>query len=228
MAHVTIERIAAVQAHIVETVARTTPSSVLPESEQDRLLAQSCAETCDLLNDWLADPFWERLQSLGDGPVRESVPSQREFTQFLGPSLKDAMVQARERGITIPDPDSLVDEARQQVVATTRRYPRLRRQQLFSQARDRVERLRDEVCKLVGIANRESPHDPFWRRAARKTLSKLPDVLLAVALALVAPAAITTAQSGIHAVEVMTVHHVAAQVQPAVPVAPPQTGPRVH
>jgi hypothetical protein len=228
VAHVTVERIAAVQAHIAEAVTRTTPGSVLPGAEQDLLLAQSCAEACDLLTDWLADPFWERLRASGDGPIREFVPSQREFTGFLGPALKDAMAQASERGISIPDPDSLVDQAHQKIAATARRYPRFRRQQLFSEANDRVKALRDEVCKLVGIANRESPRDPRWRRAARKTLSKLPDVLLAVVLALVAPAAISTAQSGVHAVEVMTAHHVAAQAQPGMRVAPAQLGPRVH
>jgi hypothetical protein len=228
VAQLTIERIAAVQAHVVEAVARTTPSSVLPESEQDLLLAQSCAEACDLLGDWLTDPFWARLQSAGDGPVRESVPAQREFTGFLGPALKDAMAQAGERGISIPDPDSLVDKARQQVVATTRRYPRLRRQQLFSEARRRVEDLRDEVCKLVSMVKPGAPPGPRWRQAVRWTLSKVPGVLLALVLALVAPSAIATAQSGIHAVEVMTAHHVAAQVQPAVPVAPAHMGPRVH
>lgn len=235
MAHVTIERIAAVRAHITEAVISTTPSSVLPPSEQDRLLAQSCAEACDLLRDWLADPWWERLRSSGDGPVREFVPAQREFTEFLGPALKDAMAQAGERGLKIPDPGSLVDDARQKVVATARRYPRLRRQQLFSEARDRVDALRVEVCKLVGMAHRETPTDPAWRRAARKALSKLPEVLLAVVLALVAPPALASAQSalaaapsGIHAVDVMTAHHVAAQAQPSMRVAPPHAGPRVH
>ena len=57
MTSVTAERIAAVQAHITEAVTRTSAGSTLPRQEQDMLMAQSCAEACDLLKDWLDDPW---------------------------------------------------------------------------------------------------------------------------------------------------------------------------
>src|ERR1700722_2073299 len=119
MAHVTVERIAAVQAHIVEAITQTSPSSKVPESVQDWLLAQSCAEACDLLNDWLADPWWERTRPAGDDPITKWVPTQQEYAQFLGPALKDSLAQADRHGFTIPD--SLVDEARDSVAANAPR-----------------------------------------------------------------------------------------------------------
>ena len=144
---VTIDRIAVVQAHITEAVTRTSASSTLSEQEQNKLLAQSCAEACDLLKDWLADAWWDRSRPSSDTPIKEVVPTQKELASFLGPMFKASLARARQGGVDVPD--SLVDEAREKVAATARRFPRMGRQQLFRQAADRVRILQEEVCGLA-------------------------------------------------------------------------------
>ena len=57
---VTIDRIARVQTDVTEAVTKTSASSTLSGQEQNELLAQGCAEACDLLKDWLADSWWDR------------------------------------------------------------------------------------------------------------------------------------------------------------------------
>jgi hypothetical protein len=236
---VNAERIAAVQAHIVEAVTRTSASSTLAGPEQDRLLAQSCAEACDLLKDWLADPWWDRTRPLADGLVRESVTSQREFAEFLGPMLKASLARAGQGGVSIPE--SLVDEAREKLAATARRFPRMRRQQLFEEARIRVSSLQQEVCGLaVQIASTirqpaAPAPDAAWRRNARKALGKVSGVLLAVALAMAGASPDTVARNAaawghaaVQAVEVITVHYLADSAQPSVHVAPARAGPRLR
>lgn len=230
----TVERIAAVQAHVTEAVTRTSASSTLPAEEQDRLLAQSCAEACDLLKDWLADPWWERTRPSGDGPIREYIPTQKEFAEFLGPMLKTSLARAGQCGVTVPD--SLVDEAREKIVATARRFPRMGRKQLFRQAEERVRSLQEEVCGLASeISSKARPvTDSAWRQKARKALGKVSGVLLAVTLAMAGAgphAAAHNAAGWEHAVvrgvEVITVHYIADRAEPSLRVAPSRSGPRI-
>ncbi len=235
MPSVTVERIALVQAHIGEAVTRTSASSTLPGPEQDRLLAQGCAEACDLLKDWLADAWWDQARPASDIPIRDLVPTQKELASFLGPALKDALARASQGGVVVPE--SLVDEAREKVAATARRFPRMGRQQLFSQAADRVKSLQAEVCGLasqIGDASRPAG-SPAWRRKARKALGKVRGLLLAVTLAMagagphaVAHNAVEWGDATVRAVEVITVHYIADRAEPGLRVAPPYSGPRIH
>jgi len=236
---VNAERIAAVQAHIVEAVTRTSASSTLAEREQSRLLAQSCAEACDLLKDWLADPWWDRTRPSTDGLIKESIPSHKEFAEFLGPMLKSSLARVGQYGVSIPE--SLVDDAREKVAATARRFPRMRRRQLFEEARIRVSSLQQEVCELAAqIAGTirpaaAPPSDADWRRRARKALGKVSGVLLAVALAMAGASPDTVARNAaawghaaVQAVEVITVHYLADSAQPSAHVAPARAGPRLR
>ena len=63
MASVTIDRIDGVRRDIADAVNRTAPGSTLPEPEQERLLAQACTETCQLLTDWADSPQWISARS---------------------------------------------------------------------------------------------------------------------------------------------------------------------
>lgn len=228
---VTADRIAAVQAHITEAVTRTSASSTLPEKEQDRLLAQGCAEACDLLKDWLDDPWWDRIRSSGEVSIKESVPSRKEFEKFLGPMLKDSLARARKQGVNITE--SLVDEARDKVAATSRRYPRMSRQQLLDEARDRVSSLRREVCGLA--AETRGTRSAGWGRKARKALGKMSGVLLAITLAMAGASPHAAAQNAaewghaaVGAIEVITVHQLAASAGASAHVAPARSGPRLR
>jgi hypothetical protein len=232
VASVTVERIALVQAHITEAVTRTSASSTMPGPEQDTLLAQGCAEACDLLKDWLADAWWDQSRPASDTPIRDLVPTQKELASFLGPALKDALARASQGGIVVPD--SLVDEAREKVAATARRFPRMGRQQLFRQAADRVRSLQTEVCELAGQTG-AAARSAAWRRTARKALGKVSGLLLAVTLAMagagphaVAHNAAEWGDATVRAVEVITVHYIADRAEPGLRVAPPYSGPRIH
>jgi hypothetical protein len=239
MTSVTVDRVAAVHAHVVEAVTRTTTSSTLPEAEQVRLLAQGCAEACDLLRDWVHDPYWERGRPAHDRPLKQYVPTRQEFAKFLGPMLEDAMVRAGQGRISVDE--SLVDQARDQLAATARRFPRMGHQQLFDEARKRTEALQQEVCGLAGqLADATRPAaDPArrasWRRMARKALGKVPGALLAVVMVMagagphaVAQNAAAWGQAAAQAAEVVAVHYLADQAQPGVQVASPRAGPRLR
>jgi hypothetical protein len=229
---VTIDRIAVVQAHITEAVTRTSARSTLSEQEQNKLLAQSCAEACDLLKDWLADAWWDRSRPSSDTPIREVVPTQKELASFLGPMLKASLARARQGGVDVPD--ALVDEAREKVAATARRFPRMGRQQLFRQAADRVRTLQEEVCGLasqIGAATRSAA----WRRKARKALGKVSGLLLAVTLAMTSAGPHAVAQNtaewghaAVRAAEVITVHYIADRAEPNLRVAPSYSGPQIR
>lgn len=233
MAHVTIERIAAVQAHIVETVTRTTDNSTLTEAEQDQLLAQSCAEACDLLRDWVNASWWDRDPSSGDKTIKELLPTQKEFAEFLGPSLKDILTRARRDGIDVAD--STVDDAYKMVAATARRFPRMKRESLFVEAKNRVTTLQRDICTLAAAVREGKKPDPVWRRTVRRVLKALPGALLSAAFAMLAASPAVMAHNAaawgepaVHAAEVIAVHYVAAQAQPNLVVAPPSAGPRIR
>lgn len=238
MTSVTIDRIARVQTDVAEAVTKTTASSTLSEQEQNELLAQGCAEACDLLKDWLADSWWDRRSS--DVPLKEYVPTQKEFEKFLGPELKASLTRASQGGgvrISESRVNSLVEEARQKVADTVRRFPRMRSTQLLSQAEERVRLLQEEVCRLasqIGSTAHPAP-GPAWRRRARKALGKLPDVLLAITLAMAGAGphaafqnAAAWGQAAVRSVEVITVHYLADRAEPGVRVAPSGPGLQIH
>jgi hypothetical protein len=229
---VTIDRIAVVQAHITETVTRTSASSTLSKQEQNKLLAQSCAEACDLLKDWLADAWWDRSRPSSDTPIKDVVPTQKELASFLGPMFKASLARAGQGGVHIPD--SLVDEAREKVAATARRFPRMGRQQLFRQAADRVGILQKEVCVLAS-QTRSAEEAAAWRRKSRKALGKVSELLLAITLAMAGAGPHAAAQNAaewshaaVRAAEVITVHYIADRAEPNLRVAPSYSGPQVR
>lgn len=233
MAHVTIERIAVVQADIATAITRTTSGSTLSQEEQDHLLAQSCAEACDLLNDWVHDAWWDRNLSSGDKTVKELLPAHKEFAEFLGPGLKDVLDRAKRNDVEVRD--STVDDAYTAVVATVRRFPRMKHKDLFETAHRRVIALQTEVCTLATEVRGGKKPEPAWRRRAAKALKAVRGSLLAITLALLAtgPAAMAHnaanwGEPAVHAAEVIAVHYVAAQAQPGLAVSPPHAGPRVR
>ena len=55
---------------------RPSPSSTLSADEQDALLAQACAEACDVLGRWLASSSWEALEAAGPGRAAATPPTR--------------------------------------------------------------------------------------------------------------------------------------------------------
>jgi len=230
MAAVTIERIAAVHAHITETVIKTAEHSTLSTEEQASLLAQSCTEACDLLTDWLADEPWWAGQRPRDGTIADSVPDQQDYVRLLDPMFRDAFATARKHGIAIPD--SYFEDARKRVADTARRHRKMQSPQLFESARQRVGMLRDEICKLAG----ELRTSPTRRQRAVRLLRNVRQALVTIAvpivLAMVAAsphqmsADVTAWRHDV--ATVMVIHEVAYNAQPSLQIAPPQPGPRIR
>ena len=241
MGSVTIERVARIQAEILDATLRTSGTSPLSLPEQNRLLAVSCAEACDLLGDWLASGWFGRLKPADDGLLADAVPTAEQFAQFLGPSFGDALARTAQAGIEI-DPACLQD-ARAKVAGLARRHRRMKRQDLFRAAGDRVGTLRDEVCgaaaelkKIAGDGSDPGSAGSFWRQKAQRALKKvvalLPTVALTVAGAMLATGPHEMAHSvsewAHDAATVVVVHHIADLAQPTVRIAPPRSGPVVH
>ena len=241
MDRVTVERVAMVQAHILDTTLRTSGHSTLPVPEQDRLLAQSCAEACDLLRDWLGSGWFGQVRPADDGLLVDAVPTAEQFTQFLGPIFEDALNHTARAGITIDVLD--LQDARVKVAALARRYRRMRRRELFEAAQQRVEALSAEVCQaatrlreMLRAGQEPGPGAEQLRHRAQRVLKKvrnfLPAVALTVAGAMLGVGPHQMAQSvsawGHEAASVVVVHHIADLAQPAVRVAPPRAGPQVH
>ena len=75
-----------VQRHIYDALAQTSERSTLPGNEQDRLLAQACAEACDVLTSWLASPEWAALCPVRPGPDRGRHPGLGAGQAVPGPA----------------------------------------------------------------------------------------------------------------------------------------------
>jgi hypothetical protein len=221
MATVTVQRIDAVQADIAAAINQTSERSTLSKREQSRLLAQSCAEACDLLADWLDSPWWDRLRPSRGSPIGEFVPNHEHFEAFLGPMLRDALTQAGRCGVTVPV--SSVDEARSAVEATACRHPRMTRQELFRVANARVTALKNDVCELA-TRLRGRVRTARRRQKARTALMKVAGLLTALVLAMagVSPsdASRHLSEWGEEAIKVIMVHHIAERAQPDRPVGP--------
>lgn len=234
MSGLTIQRIATVQADVVTALAGSSADSTLPEAEQDRLLARACTESCHLLREWLNDPWWSAARHGGNRPVKEFVPAQKEFAEFLRTGLKSYLNVAREAGINVSDES--IDEAYEKVKATARRFPRLNRDQLFDEAQTRVISLRDEVCQAASQATdkaESAAQRAAWRRRAKKTLVKVSGALLTMVLTVAGPHAVAHdvaewGHAAMQVADVLTLHHVADQAQPGTRVTPPPAGPRVR
>jgi hypothetical protein len=229
--------------HIYDTLARTTEDSTLPEEEQNALLAQACVEACDVLGRWVKSQSWEKLRESGEGTVADVIPDLKRVRPFLDP-LKETLNRISEEGRKghrapdIGDAEKHIDRAIAAVGYTGRRYRRLSQIQLFDQATQRVNQLRDSVCELAREFKKDLDRhaDDQQKRAKRKKrawilLKKVAPVLLTVSLAMAgaSPAAMrqNIPEWGHDAVKVLLVHHVAETAQPSVRIAPPHVGPHL-
>ncbi|MGA2829794.1 MAG: hypothetical protein ABSF03_27205 [Streptosporangiaceae bacterium] len=237
----TIDRVAMVQAHILDAILKTSGNSALPGPEQDRLLAQSCAEACDLLGDWLGSGWFRRARPADDGLLADAAPTAGQFAEFLGPIFEDALTRAAQAGVTIDVSD--LQDARAKVAGLARRYRRMRSRELCAAAEGRVGALRDEVCQaatqlreMLQTADEQGPRAERSRHKARRALQKvkglLPAVALTVAGAMLGVGPHQMAQSvsewGHDAARVVAVYHIADLAQPTVRMAPPRIGPQVR
>jgi len=230
MAAVTIDRIAAVHATITETVIKTTGNSTLSKEEKDDLLAQSCAEACSLLTDWLGDTDWWSGQRPGDRTIADSVPDQQDYVRFLDPMFRDAFVACRQHGIDITD--SYLEEARKRLADTARRHRKMRSQQLYELARQHVVVLRNEICELAG----ELKTSQSRRHRAVRLLRNVQKVLVTIALPIVlAMVAASPHQMSVDVMawqrdvtNVFVMHEVAYNAQPSLQIAPPHAGPQIR
>lgn len=245
-------RIEAVQRDIYDALARTSERSVLPDEEQDRLLAQACAEACDVLALWLKSPEWKAQRPAGRGPIADAIPEWERVRPFLDP-LKETLGAIAQRQKDLPvvqeigDPDHYIDEVVAAAGKTARRFRQFERQKLFVEATSRVDRLRADVCVLAGELKRELESDlksqaesaaksaerrAVWRKRARRVLAKVPGLLLTLSLTMAGASPHTMQQNipewGHEAVKVLLVHHIAETAQPEVRLAPPRLGPRLR
>lgn len=204
----------AVRRDIYSALAKTSPSSTLPPAEQDALLAQACAEACDVLGRWLASTSWEALRPsalAGPRPLAEAVASWEQMRPFLSP-VRDALhrVSAAERDAGAPpDPGAYVDGLIKSATYTARRQRRLTRQDLYQEADVRLRNLREQSCQVASdfkadaaqraragaeaAARRDGDEKRHARRAlARKVLGTVATTLLTLTLAMASasPAAV--------------------------------------
>ncbi|HEY2520895.1 MAG TPA: hypothetical protein VGJ19_12330 [Streptosporangiaceae bacterium] len=179
MASVTMDRVAAVQADILDAILKTSADSKLPVPEQDRLLAQSCTEACDLLRDWLVSGWFERTRPKSDRSLAATVPTPDQFAEFLGPVFTDALQRIGRYGIDIDL--AQLEQARAGVAALAQRHRGSTRNQLFYTAQTRVAGLRDEVCKA---AARIQKSPTAYRHRTQRELKKVAAFMPAVALTL--------------------------------------------
>lgn len=255
---ISIGRIEAVQRHIYDALTQSSDGSTLPEEEQDRLLAQACVETCDLLTGWLNSPQWQGLRPAGAVPIAKAVPDWEQIRPLLEP-VKETLAAIAQRQHDLPimreigDPDRYIKEVIEAAAKTARRYPRLDGQKLFDEANTRSAKLRDDVCKLASefkadfkqraedatkLAEQKAEdavklaeQKSRWRRRTRKLLNKIPTFLLAASMTMAGAVMSTTPHAvaqNVPAWGQMVVHQVAQVAQPEVKVAPPRMGPRVR
>jgi hypothetical protein len=237
---ISADMIEAVQRHIYDALAQTSERSILPDEEQDRLLAQVCAEACAVLASWLDSPEWETLRPSGRDPIADAIPEWERVRPFMDP-LRETLAAIMQRQQDLPsaqeigDPAAYINRVLTTAEQTARRFRRYNRQELFETAADRLKRLRDDVCALAGdfaggLKSKEKSAER--RKKARRLLAKVPGVLLSLTLAMGGTSPHDMVQHfpewGHEAVKVLVVHHIAETAQPEVKLAPPRLGPRMR
>jgi hypothetical protein len=230
MTRVTVERVAAVQSGILDAVLKTSPRSVLSRDEQDQLLAQMCAEACDLLGDWLISDWFQEARPSADSLLAAAVPGPDQFAALLGPVFGDALARLAQRGVEVTY--AQLEQARNGVAALARRHRRMKRADLIEVAQHRVQDLTSEVCRAASQMKRAPA---AFRSRTKRTLKKvaafLPTVALTMGAAMlgVGPHQMELSVSEwIHdAAQVVVVYHLADLAQPGIRISPPATGPRV-
>jgi hypothetical protein len=237
---ISADMIEAVQRHIYDALAQTSERSILPDKEQDRLLAQACAEACAVLASWLDSPEWETLRPSGRAPIADAIPEWERVRPFLDP-LRETLAAIMQRQQDLPgareigDPAAYINRVLTAAEQTARRLRRYNRQELFETAADRLKRLRDDICAFAGdlagdLKSKEKSAER--RKKARRLLAKVPGVLLSLTLAMGGTSPHDMMQHfpewGHEAVKVLVVHHIAETAQPEVKLAPPRLGPRMR
>jgi hypothetical protein len=234
--NVSLDEIAAVRRHISDALLASSARSTLPEEKQDELLAQACAEACDILDRWVNGSAWEGLRPANRGPIADVIPDWprlRPFLEPLGATL--SRLCERRPGVgelpEIGDPQAYINHLIDQAESTARHYRGFGREELFKQATDRIKVLRSSVCGAAADFAKGTKTRAKRRALARSALKAAGGFLLSAALILggVTPQALAhdIPVWGHEAVKVLFVHHAAQTAQPAVRVTPPQLGPHL-
>jgi vacuolar-type H+-ATPase subunit H len=252
MATITTDRIDAVRRHVADAVTQTSPGSTLPEPEQNRLLEQALAESCELIGDWLDSRQSLALPAAPDVPLRELLKDHEQLSQFLSPLFADALERAKaasdDRAATVAQAREEVSRAVREARANARRHPRMTTGQLRQVATDNVQKLRNEVCQLAqGYATRrreslaqqsasaaeEEARGRSWRRKAVKALKVVGGFMLPLTVSLLLSVsgphqAGQNVSAWTQAAHVVVTHDLAVHAQPGVSIGPRPSGPALH
>jgi hypothetical protein len=239
------EVIDAARRRIADTLASTTPHSTLPDDEQDALLAQACAEACDVLAGWRASSSWKALEPVGQArkaALRDSAADWDRIRPFLDP-VRETLRRVADRragdpdGANVPaaeDPEDYIDKLIKSAKSTILRSPALNREQLYQDADHRLDDLQRQVCATASDFREGAASDEKRRVRRRRAISLLRTVggvLLSISLAMAgaspAAARANLPSWGHEAVQVLFVHQVAHSAAPTVSIAPPKLGPRI-
>jgi hypothetical protein len=234
--NVSVDEIEATRRHVYDALLGSSARSTLSEQKQDELLAQACAEACDVLDRWVNSPAWEGLRPAGRGPIADNIPDWQRLKPFLEPLAATlSRLSERQPGVTgmpeIGEPKAYIDQLIKQAESTGRFYRRFTREELFKQATDRIQVLKSSVCGAAANFAKGSKTRAQRRAIARSALKAAGSFLLSAALIMggITPQALAhdIPVWGHEAVKVLFVHHAAQTAQPAVRVAPPELGPRL-
>jgi hypothetical protein len=180
---ITHERIMQVRRHVTDALVRTSENSTLSLSDQHHVLGQACAETCDLLTDWLASDGWGRLQQRS---LRQVGDAFYDAAGFLDQPLAELLSQVNEQ-MAIATAEQLIRQAHDAVHTVSRRCPHWRQAELFAEAESRLGDLRGEICALMAEL-RTSPATPAARARVHTLLRRAVAVIPTLALAMPARA----------------------------------------
>lgn len=233
---VSLGEIEVVQRHVYEALLGSSARTTLSEDQQDAMLAQACAEACDVLDRWVSSPAWEGLRPAGRGPIADVIPDWQLVRPFLEP-LSAALTRINERRPAVSgmpeigDPEAYIDQLIKRAEATGRRHRKFGREELYAEATDRIKLLRSSVCAVAGDFAKGSKTRSRLRAVARSVLKQVGVFLLSATLIMVGvtPQALAHDIPGIghEVVKVVFVHQAAHTAQPALRVAPPQLGPQL-
>ena len=230
---VRLAEIVKVQDNILNALVRTNPPTTLSEDEQDSLLAQACSQACAILDRWVNGTHWAELRPKAGGAIADVIPDWQAIRPFLAPLgvTLGRMTERRPSMAGIPElgkPEKYIDDLITQTESTCRRYPRLARKELYSEATTRIKTLQSSVCAIAGDFAKGAKNRARLRAAARTALKRAAGFLFSAALisiGLTQPAVAHDLTVAVHeAVSVAFVHQAAHTAQPTVRVAPPQLG----
>jgi hypothetical protein len=185
------------------------------------VLGQACAETCDLLTDWLVSDGWGRLRQRSLRRVEDAFYNAAEF---LDEPLAELLTQVNEQ-MDIATAEQMIRQAHQAVRTVARRCPHWRQAELFAEAESRLGDLRGEICALTAEL-RISPATPVARDRVRTLLRRAVAVIPTLALAMAGASPAQMRQDfkvwEHDASRVIATYLLAQQSHPAPVIAPPQ------